>query len=132
MVWRRPGVGVSLEDQSVGVDDPIDGAVADGVGPDGYASLVEEAHHLAVDFRVHIRIAEVAFVDLGEVLVPRLVDPCGAGGGTAIHEDLRATGDESSVAEGLRWTGILLDLRERGLCGFERVVGAPEHADALV
>ena len=111
--------GRFFEDEGVGVDDPVDGAVADGVGANGYPGLVEETHHLAVDFGVHVGIAEVAFVDLGEVFVPRLVDPCGAGGGTAVHEDLRATGDESSVAQGLRWPGVLLDLGECGLRGFE-------------
>ncbi len=113
------GGGFFFEDEGVGVDDPIDGAVADGVGSDGDAGLVEEAHHLAVDLGVHVGIADVAFVDLGEVFVPGFVDPCGTGGGAAVHEDFGATGDQFSVAEGLGRMGVLLDLGERCLCGFE-------------
>ena len=87
------GGGLFFEDEGVGIDDPVDGAVADGVGADGDTGLVEEADHLAVDFGVHVGIADVAFVDFGEVFVPGLVDPCGAGGGAAVHEDFGATGD---------------------------------------
>ncbi len=43
--------GGFFEDEGVGVDDPVDGAVADGVGADGDAVLMEEADHLAVRLR---------------------------------------------------------------------------------
>jgi hypothetical protein len=41
----QAGVRLLLLDQGVGVDDPVHGAVADGMGADRDAGLVEEAHH---------------------------------------------------------------------------------------
>ena len=64
--------------------------------------------------------------------MPGLVDPCGAAGGAAVHEDFGATGEESAVAERLRGARVLLDLGEGGFSGLDGVFGAPEHAYALV
>ena len=53
-------VGLLLLDKGVGIDDPVHGAVPDGVGTNWDAVLVEEADHLSINSRVGLRIAAIA------------------------------------------------------------------------
>ncbi|MGA8620212.1 MAG: hypothetical protein WB660_17035 [Candidatus Sulfotelmatobacter sp.] len=52
--------GLLLLDKGVGIDDPVHGAVPDGVGTNWDAVLMEEADHFSINSRVDLRIAAIA------------------------------------------------------------------------
>src|ERR1700678_3196286 len=115
------GVGLAVLDRflldlRVGVVDPVHGAVADGVGADRDAGLMEEADHLAVDFWVGVGVAVGAGVGGGGIAEPVVVDPAGAGAAGAVHVDLGAAGEQAAVAEAGGQTGGAVDLGEGFLC----------------
>ena len=131
MLCRSPRVGVSREHLRVGVHHPIDGAIADRVSADVHAGLMEQAHHLAIDLGVGRRIAEIAVSISVEFLFHSLRHPGGARAAAAVHEDLRAAGQEPAVAERLRRLGRASNRGERRARRFQRAARVPQHADML-
>ena len=94
----QPGRRLFLQHLCIGIHDPVDGVIADGMRSDGNAGLMKESDHLTVDFGIDQGIAVIALVDAGGVLIPLLVDPSGPGASASIHVKLGSAGDEIAVA----------------------------------
>jgi hypothetical protein len=56
----QAGLGALLLDEGVGINDPVHGTIADGMGANWDAVLVEETDHFSINSRVGLRVALVA------------------------------------------------------------------------
>ncbi len=62
-------------DFSIGIDDPVHGAISYGVGSDGDTCIVEEPDHLAIFSGISLRVTPVPDVCSCSVEQPVVVDP---------------------------------------------------------
>jgi hypothetical protein len=60
----QAGMGLLLPNEGVSIDDPIHGTIADRMGADRDAVLVEEANHFLVNSGVYLRVARLPTPEL--------------------------------------------------------------------